>query len=343
MPPIARHSARNIPLALLLGFVLLLYAGLATLLFGPWLKTLHRWEYLIPINSVLASAGCFFLSRRWLASVDASAVAGAVYGFGPYLLSFQLYHPLAGLSVAILPWLFCPAALWKRYAPWTVLRPLQRLILLLLPFAAIILFFWLPAQPWAGPYNLMPRSQEIQMADLLPLIGLPDRQAGHIILGLYPTAFIASVMGLFVYLALLRISVLIPVLAGIVLSFLPPVLAVPPIIWAAIPMLFLAVLGGLGAQAFAWGGASDRKWILICTSMALLLAGVCLLRITMGRAGANLRLSAGMYGLAALTTGIIFFIARGQLRWHLFRWILIGGAIGVDVFFSGRLILASLS
>lgn len=343
MPPIARHPVREVPFSILMIFALLLFSGLALLLFWPWLNSFKPKEYLVPLNSVLAAAGCFLLSRRWLASFDASAIAGAVFGFGPFVLSFKMYHPLAGLSVALLPWFFCPVALWKRYATPSPLLQIKRLVLLIIPFAGIVFFFWLPAQSWVGPYDLMPRTQQFHITDLFTLLGFPGSWGNRITIGLYANTFILAVMGLFVYLAVLRLAILIPVLSGIVLSFFQPIFHVPPVIWLAIPMLFFSILAGLGAQAFAWAGESDRKWILFCMLIAALLGGVCLLKTYTGQAGSSFRFSAIMYGIAVLMTGTVFFLAKGKLRWHLFRWILIGAAVGIDIFFSGRLLLTSFS
>ena len=107
-------------------------------------------------------------------------------------------------------------------------------------------------------------------------------------------------------------------------------------------MLFLSILAGLGAQAFAWAGVSDRKWILFCMLIAAVLASVSLLKIFVGQTDSVFRFAAVMYGVAFLLTGTLFFFAKGQLRWHLLRWILITAAVGVDVFFTGRLILITL-
>ncbi len=344
MPPITRHSARPLPFPLLLFFAVAIYLALALLLAYPWPNAFNLRQFFPGFSSILGATGCFLLSRRWLASFNASAIAGAVYGFGPYFLSFQMYHPLAGLSIALLPWLFCPAALWQRHASSSPLRWLIRTVLLLLPFAGLVLYFWLPAQSWAGPYDLMPRTQQIQICDLPPLLGLPAQWGNRITIGLYPNAFILAVMGLFVYLAVLRISVLLPVLAAVVLACLQPLLNVPPVIWLAVPMLFFSVLAGLGAQAFAWAGASDRKWVWICMLLAIVLLGICLVKILLNQQTVGMfRLWAILYAAACLMTSVVFLLARRQIRWHLFRWILMTGAVGADLFLAGRLIATALS
>jgi hypothetical protein len=342
MPPNSRQSAPSISFLLQLLSALVVFSVLAILFFLPSFPIHNSKAYLTIFNSVLAAAGCFLLSQRWLASFDASAVAGAVFGFGPFLLSFQIYHPLAGSVVALLPWLFCPAALWNRFAAPTTSLQARRLILLLVPFACLFLLFWLSSQTWVGPYDLMPRTQQFHITDLLTLAGLPGPLGKQIILGLYANAFILAIMGFFVYLAVLRISILIPVLVGLVLTFFQPILNVPPVLWMAVPMLFLSILAGLGAQTLAWAGSADRKWILLCMLLAALLGGLCMAKAWFGQNRGYL-FPAGMYGIAFLMTAILFFLIRAQLRWHLFRWILIGTAAGLDLFITGRLMLAGLS
>lgn len=342
MPPTSRQSASSVSFSVQLFAALLLFSGLAVLLFLPSFATCRLRDYLSVFNSVLAAVGCFLLSRRWLASFDASAIAGAVFGFGPFLLSFHIYHPLAGTGIALLPWLFCPVALWHQYERPSAALQIRRLILLAVPFACIVLFFWLPSRPWLGPHDLMPRTQMFDRSDLFTIAGLPGPWGKQIVIGLYANAFILAIMGLFVYLVVLRVSILIPVLAGLVLSFFEPIFNVPPVVWLAIPMLFLSILSGLGAQAFAWAGTADRKWILFTMLIAALLAGVCLWKGWHGQERALL-LPAAMHGIGVLLTGILFLLVKTQLRWHLFRWILIAAAAGLDLLLTSRLILAGLS
>ena len=338
----AGRPAARIPYLIQVCFSLVLFLALSLLLYRPYLKGLGGSQLLIPVNSALAAGGGFLLSRRWLASFDASAVAGAFYGMGVFVLSFGIYHPLAGLSVALLPWLFCPAALWKAYAPAGLLTILQRGILLVLPFAVIVLFFWLPARPWVGPVSLMPLRQAPHLADLYSLAGLGFTGPSQIVPGLYPTAVILALMGFFVYLKVLRVAVLVPVLGGLVLMFCNPVLGVPPIVWASIPLLFVCILAGLGAQAFSLAGPLDAKWILFCALAAGCLGAFAAVRYFLQAApGASVH-PVKMYAAATLLCLILYLMGRAGNRAHLFRWILIGIAAGADVLLSGRLFLSGL-
>jgi hypothetical protein len=323
-------------------FALVIFSGLAVFLFLPFRPIGNLKECLTQFNSILAAGGCFLLSRRWLASFNASALAGAVFGFGPFLLSFKIYHPLAGFIAAVSPWLFCPVALWDCYAAPTPTVQIRRLILLIVPFAFIFLFFWLSSLPCIGPYDLMPRTQQFHPANLPMLAGFPGPFGKQIILGLYANVFILALMGLIVYLALLRIAVLAPVLIGLVFSFCQPILDVPPVLWMAIPMLFLSILAGLGAQTMAWAGPTDRKWILFCMLIAALLGGICLTKAYFGQ-DRSFFFPAKMYGIAFLTTTSLFFLVKLKLSGRLLQWILIVTAIALDLILTGRIVLSNLS
>lgn len=320
----------------------MVFLAVAVLLFRPFPDPFGQWKSLIPFSSIFGAWGCFILSRRWLNSFWASTIAGLLYGFGPFLLSFRIYHPLAGFGIAIIPWLFCPAALWHRYAKLSVSILLGRLPLMLLPFLLIFLFYWLPAQPWLGPYNLMPATQQLRLEDLRSLLEFPSKANSQIIIGLYANAVVLALMGLFVYAFLLRVLVLLPLLLALLLAFCQPILGVPPIVWMAIPMLFISVLAGLGAQAMVVAGPADRKWILACGLLAAFLTAIGGLFFILSRPdGKSFRLPTFMYGITLLSTGTLYLLCTWQIRWPLLRWILIGTALGIDLFYTGRLIMTS--
>ena len=72
------------------------YAGFAVYLYQPYFKDFNKLQHLLVVNACLASLGCFVLSRRWLATFAGSFFAGAIYGFGPFLLGLARFHPTAG-------------------------------------------------------------------------------------------------------------------------------------------------------------------------------------------------------------------------------------------------------
>ena len=118
-----------------------LYGCFGVFLYGPGKHLL-----LYGSTTVAAAWGAYFISKRWVNNWTPSFFTGAVYGFGPFALSFGLFHPLAGLSFAMVPWLLLPAVYWHKGKAPDVLRFSVRALLTLLPFGGIVLLFWLPAQ-----------------------------------------------------------------------------------------------------------------------------------------------------------------------------------------------------
>ena len=137
------------------------YAGFAWHLYRPYLSKFDDWENLLVVNVCLASLGCYVLSRRWVAGFVESFFAGAVYGFGPFILGLAKFHPTAGLLAAAIPWLFLPAAFGFK-DKWRWLR----IPFVVLPFLAIVVFF----QGFAY-YRLFPVSTQAKLhtADLTGL------------------------------------------------------------------------------------------------------------------------------------------------------------------------------
>ena len=146
-------------------------------------------------------------------------------------------------------------------------------------------------------------------------------------------------MGVFVYIKLQRIGLLIPIAAGLILSFWEPVFQVSPIVWAAFPILFLSLLCGLGFQAFLWAGKSDSKWVVTCAAAASVLAAFFAGIMITPFAGRVFGLTAIVYGLAATALWILLAMIRLNLRWHWFKWAILTTAIIIDLLFSARYLI----
>ncbi len=287
-------------------------------------------------NAMAAAWGAYFLSKRWVNNWTPSVLTGAVYGFGPFALSFGAFHPLAGMSIVMVPWLLLPSVYWHKGKSPDTIRFCIRGLLALLPFAGIVLLFWLPAQQWAGPRFLMPKDLALTVQDFANLI-FPLRNSGGIVaFGLYHGAVVFALMGVFVYIKLQRIAVLIPIAAGLILSVWEPIFQVSPIVWAAFPILFLSVLCGLGFQAFLWTGKADTKWIVICAAAASALAAFSAGIMITPFAGKVFELTAIMYGLTAAALWILLALVRLNLRWPWFKWAVLTAAITIDLLFSAR-------
>ena len=315
-----------------------LYACFGVFLYLPTLNV-DNFKIVCGINAVIAAWGAYFLSKRWVNSWTPSLTVGAVYGFGPFALSFEMFHPLAGLSFAMVPWLLLPAVYWHKGKSPDAFRFCVRALLTLLPFAGIILLFWLPAQQWAGPFFLMPKELSMTIKDFTNLIFPLPSSGGVVVFGLFHCSLIFALMGVFVYIKLQRIALLTPIAAGLILSFWEPILQVTPVVWAAFPILFLSVLCGLGFQAFLWAGKSDSKWILACAGAASILAafagGIAIRNFT-GRA---FELTAMLYGLAAAALWILLALVQLNLRWPWFKWAILTSAVTIDLLFSARYLI----
>ena len=329
----------------------MLYAAFALYLYRPHFAALRTWQWLLPVNVLIGALGGFALSRRWVAGFAGSFLAGAVYGFGPFLLGLARFHPTVGFLAASIPWLFMPAASLGRQR-----HPIVGIALSLLPFLAIALFFRVSA---LEDYRLFaaPIQAELRLVDLVGFIAplvVVDRSAT--LVSLYHVPIAALVLGLAMMVKARRYGILLILAVGLALglckSYLGPSaiawLGVSPILWLSIPMVGFAVLAGLGLQGLIEAGHSDRKWILAAAISAGALAIVTLLlaaeyfQVIFGLADGYARLcvEAGkMYLLAALAVGIVFVIARQRLRFHWLRWAVLCAAMGIDIFLGARYIV----
>jgi hypothetical protein len=300
-----------------------------------------------------AALGGYVLSRRWVAGRTGSLLAGAVYGFGPFFLGLSRFHPAAGLLAASIPWLFLPAAFIERkQGKWPATA------LLVLPFLVIVLFFYLLAHIFIE-YRLFaaPVQAEVQWRDLAGFVApLVLAKRGTALVGLYHVPLAALVLGLVMMWKARRYSVLAVLLIGFLLAFSKSFvdagkiawLGVSPILWLSIPLLWCAVLSGIGLQGLLEAGFSDRKWILAAAIVLGTLAIVTLLlaagyfQVLFGLADGYTQLfveTARMHLLGAIATGIIFLMTRQMLRVHWLRWALLCAALGIDIFLGARYIV----
>lgn len=316
-------------------FVLL---ALAVFLYQPHWFELGGLKLLYPLNSIIGAIGCYMLTRRWMSSLAGSLLAGMIYGFSPFALSFAAYHPLAGLLYAAVPWLFCPAVYFQTVPSRNFLKPLLTALLAFSPFVIIIAVCWTSAHLFPGTLFVMPNNRWLDFRDFLTLLCPLDFAANHIAFGFFHVGIIASLLGLFVFTLSRRWFILPPVTAGLILSLGASIFDVPPILWASIPALFIAALAGIGFQAMAWSGASDNKWIWGCASAAVIAAGLHFLGIGASTAF-HLSASVQMFLLAAGLFAATALLAKFNIRWPLLRWILICAAAGYDIILGAAIII----
>ncbi|UCF14848.1 MAG: hypothetical protein JSW59_15675 [Phycisphaerales bacterium] len=334
---------------------LLIYSAFAVYLYRPHFKGFNRWQYLLVMNASLASLGCYLLSRRWVVGFVESFFSGAIYGFGPFALGLAKFHPTAGLLVAAIPWLFCPAA----FGPggrWRLLRvPLAAL-----PFLAILLFFRMSARFGLYPIPIQLKLQPSNLIGLMaPLIAARRQTA---LIGFYHAPIAPLIMGIAIFLAPLKLLVtggigqrvkstaalttrrfgIVAIFAGATtLAFCNSYLEISPIVFFSIGALVCSILAGAGMQGLASAGAADRKWILFAAIVMGVLAIVSLLLATkyfqtflgIGGGYAVLFIQAGkMYVLCAIALAVLYFMARANLRMLPIRLALLCAPIAIDVF-----------
>ena len=319
----------------------ILYGCFSIYLYLPSARVNHA-QIFYAFNAMAAAWGAYFLSKRWINNWTPSLLAGTAYGLGPFALSFGVFHPLAGLSIVMIPWLLLPSVYFRRGKSPDAIRFCIRGLLALLPFAGIIFLFWTSSQQWSGPFFLMPRDIGMTVKDFTNLILPLHNSGGSVVFGLPHCSFIFALMGVFVYLKLQRIALLLPVAAGLILSVWEPVFQVSPIVWAAFPILFLSVLCGLGFQALLYAGKADTKWILTCAAAASILAAFCTGIDMSIFAGRVFELAAVLYAFTAAALWILLVLVRLNLRWPWFKWAILTAAITIDLFYSARWLVDKL-
>ena len=315
------------------------YLGVTLFLHWPHIEKFSRLDYLFTINTVVGCLGCFVLSRRWISSFGGSLLSGAIYGFCPFTLSFSGYHSFATLPMAAIPWLFCIAAFFRH-------NPLKKkslyefsgtMLLTLLPFGAIGFFFWLCAQPWLplGPFFPMPKNEQFTINHFFGFV-FPLSNTTSFAFAFYHVPVAMIIMGIFIYAAARRFSILLLVGLGFALAFFDTFTVVSPVAWAIVPVLFCSILAGLGMQGLAWAGKGDKKWIAITAMLTVSLAVVAMLNPN----PSNVTVIANsMYWMIAAILAAIYFIAKASLRWHKLRWIMLSAALAMDVVFGATYLI----
>lgn len=327
-----------------------IYLLFAFYLYEPHFRRLDDLRNIVVANLAFAAIGCYVITRRWVWSFTGSFFAGALYGFGPYTLGLIRYHPAAGVLVAAVPWLFAPAVFGlARRRTWL------KIPLAALPFLVIVLLFQITCK-WR--LFAVPNQIRLGVDDLLGLLA-PLVAIGHVrtgggpgmLVGFYHVPLAALVVGLSMLLAARRIGIITVALIAIALSTCRVFLEVSPVIWLSIAVLCCSGLVGAGVQGLLLAGRSDRGLLIFTTIIMALLAIVTLSLATkyfqtfLGLAWGPARhfTQAGeMFALGAAAVGLIFVMARLQLRAVPIRLIVLCMALGLDVFFGARFIIDAL-
>lgn len=320
-----------------------LYAAFAVYLYRHYFRGFGspRLQDLFIVAAPLASLGCYVLSRRWVAGFAGSFFAGVLYGFGPFTLGLARFHPTAGLLAAAIPWLFWPATFGPK-GRWRFLR----VLLSVLPFAAIVLFFQVAAYLRLYPVPIQLRLHAADAAGLFAPLVAASRQMT--LLGFYHIPLAGLIVGFCVLIAARRIKIIAILAVPAVLAFCHSVFAVSPVIWLTITMLCGAIVVGTGMQALIYAGPGDRKWVLsaglvmgVLAIATLLCATECFQKFAgLGSGYAMLFVhSAKMYVLGTIALAILYFVVRAKVRGHALRLLVLCVPMALDIFFSARFVI----
>lgn len=319
------------PLVISFPAALVVYAVFAAWLFYPYKQNLTTIQYLFPLEAVIAASGVFLLCRRWVLSVFASLAGGAVYGFGTYACSLFCYHPFAGLVYALLPWTLVPAVFFYRWAKLdsrntNILSSLLVFLTVLFVFAA----YQFAANKYFYPIPVQTRLSPGALLGIIDPIGVkPDIFAP----GFYHVSIAGLIMGIGVLIKTRRIGTIILLVATVVAAFYKPVLNVPPVVWASIPVLICSVLIAAGIETIILAGAGDGKWLLGATAALLLLS---VANVFVAHQASVIPLSAALYGIGVVAVLAIYFLAESNRPWHLLRMFILYSAVFLDIFISTK-------
>jgi hypothetical protein len=317
-----------------------IYIAFAIYLYLPHLNHFSPYRPLLIPAAVVAAAGTYLLSTRWISSPIASFFAGLLYAFGPFTLGFALYHPAASLLVAVLPFALLPAAFWP-HKPFR-LAPLVTAALATLPFITIFAFFTIAAQYGFFP---IPHNQKLCLTPyvglLTPLILKPLHFPYP---GFYHIAIAPLIFGMFLFFRIHRIGAIAFCVVGIALACYAAIGETTPIVWALLPTLCFSIVAALGLEGLVIASAADRDSLANCA--------VCMAAVAAASAIVAFNAATGMdtlffraaawYTAAAFAVYLILLLATKERRARIFRWSLLSLLLAVDIFLAARTIIDKL-
>jgi len=314
------------------------YAGFAIYLYLPHLNNFAPYRRVLIPAAILAAAGTYILSTRWISSPIASFFAGLLYAFGPFALGFALYHPAASMLLAILPFTLLPAAFWP-HKPFR-LAPLVTAVLATLPFITIIVFFRTAA--YYGLYPI-PLDQKLKLAPYVGLLTpLMLKPLNFPYPGFYHVAIAPLIFGLFLFFRIHRIGAMTFCAIGIVLAFYTSIDQISPIIWESLPILCFSIVAGLGFQGLLIASDADSGALAYCSICMAILAALSAMIAFNSRESMLLFSAAAWYIASALVVYLILRFATTEHRARIFRWTALSLLLAADVFISARTIVDKL-
>jgi len=319
--------------------VVIASSALTYYLYSPYSSRFASAYYIVPLSHIVAAVGAFMFSRRWIGSQIASFFAAILYAYGPFAISLDPWHPAIPALFAVIPWFFCPAAFWPSWFPSAMKLPASiRLVITMtlsfLPLVPIALVFKGLPQLHIFP---MPVRSALTWQDLVTLVEPAHLTGARFSIGFYHVAVPALALGLAMFIRLKRILPGLLLLAAAVLAFLPPVLQISPVIWAAIAVLGLSLMIGLGLEGLTLIGSADRKW-LIASLIVTILALATSLAIGLSQTPQDL-FSARLFVIALMPPAFIAFMVWRNMRIRQLRWLFLATALSIDIVASSRQLL----
>ncbi len=323
------------------GLFFIIYSAFCIYLYIPYFPHLITQQYLLIVSSPIGALGVFILSRRWVSSCWCSFAAGALYGFGPFVLSLSQFHITASLLGAFIPWLFMPAVFWFRKKR----NRLLTIMMMSFPFMAIIGFFQLSARLGLFAMPIQTTNRFRQLYSLLyPLIPVYDSVVTfsfyHIPVSLivFGTAmFITAKRHLFLYVTIL----------GMVLGVCKSFLLVSPLIWFSIPAVWGSIYMATGMEGFLLAGKKDAKWFVIIALIASCLGlfnWFCAKQLFCFTAAAENQTllfyqSVQLHILAGVLSMMMFFLCRSCFHFKRFRLCFLSAAVLLDIFICSMIVI----
>ena len=321
-------------IVVMLSAALAIYSAFAGILFYPCIQRFSTVQLLFPVQTIIGALGVFVLSRRWVLSFFASLAGGAIFGFGTYACSFHCYHPYAGLVNALLPWCFIPAVFFYR---WTKLDQKHTDIisglLSLMPVLFVLVAYQFAALKYLYP---IPLATALSPGALLGIIDPIGVKQDIFAPGFYHVTMAGLLMGIAVLIRTKRFWTIIIFAVAAFAAFYKPILNVPPVVWASIPIMFCSIIIASGLETIILAGASDGKWLLAAVSLLLLLS---VLNVSLTGV---FSISASLYAIGLISVLFIYFIAEAHLAWHPLRMLILYSAVFIDILISTRHVIDAI-
>ena len=316
------------------------YAAFAVYLYFPHLNHFATYRGLLIPAAVVAAAGTYLLSTRWINNPIASFFAGLLYAFGPFTLGFALYHPAASLLVAVLPFTLLPAAFWP-HKPFRF-APLVTAALATFPFITIIAFFAIAAKFGLFP---IPHTQKLCLVPyaglLTPLVLKPLHFPYP---GFYHVAVCPLIFGLFLFFRIHRIGAILLCAIGIALACYAAIGETSPIVWALLPILCFSIVAALGLEGLVIASGADKASLANCAVCMAAIAATSAIVAFKAATGMDTLLfhAAAWYTAAAFAVYLILLLAVKEHRARAFRWAMLSLLMAADIFLAARTIIDKL-